>query len=386
MNSISGDPIDSIPTANGGGGGGVDLSNYLDIADPTQTQADTIPVFETTGSKRLKLTNYKAEFIDSRVTANTNSVATKADQTALNDHTGSTVLHANVGKSGQGTQAVALGDTAGFITQGARSVAVGYNAGRNNQGVQGVTLGHSAGMNNQGQDAIAIGYSAASQDQGAFAVAIGGNAATTGQGEFAIAIGRSAAAANQNARSICINATNNEITVNQQGFFVAPIRDLNTEVTGKVMCYDTTTKEVILRNPPVASSVIETTFDFDATANSVIFDDEHIYVQWIAGNAQLRWQRKDAYSGTVNAGLHLLQNTSSQITSSSFSANPSTLYWFSSGTTTRDNSFDIGTDIAVRCLCWISSGGTAIKPHYTIEIYGGGSNKRLFGVVRRHDH
>lgn len=297
MNSITGDRVNTVPNTDGGGGGGADLSNYPDLADATQTVVDTIPVFETSGSKRLKLTTYNANVIDGRVTTNTTNIATATGDriTLANNivnnsnsistnttnistgaaarvsmvatttaHANSDVFHANVGKTGQGNNAVALGVGAGATSQGERSVAVGagaggqsqgarcfasgYEAGYNSQSVQAVAIGHSAGKDNQGQDAIAIGYSAASQNQGAYAIAVGGVAANTSQGERAIAIGYSAAAANQAASSIAINATGSAVTANQQGLFVAPVRDLNTDVSGKVMCYDTTSKEVVLRN------------------------------------------------------------------------------------------------------------------------------------------
>ena len=75
MNSVTGDSVNTVPNSNGGGGGGsVDLSNYTDIEDPTQTVVDTIPVFKTSGRKRLKLTSIKATELDTRITTNTNSI------------------------------------------------------------------------------------------------------------------------------------------------------------------------------------------------------------------------------------------------------------------------------------------------------------------------
>ena len=327
----------------------------------------------------------KSGFVGYKSTSGTGQSNVDVLTTNFDTHAASGVLHANVNKTSQGTQAVALGDGAGFDNQGDRSVAVGYNAGANTQGVQAVTLGHSAGKDNQGQDAVAIGYSAASQSQGAFAVAIGSVAANTEQGDYAIAIGRSAAAANQNTRSVCINATNNAITVNQQGLFVAPVRDENTDVEGKVMCYDTSTKEVILRN----KNIIEKNFTFDPSAFFQLYSDEYITVQWVPSIAQLRWQKDDAYPVAVNAGQHLIQDSNSQIASGRVTGTTSSdYYYFSSTGTARDTNFDIGTNVGVRCLCWISSGGatSAIVPHYTIEFYGGGVNRRFFGVVRRHNH
>jgi hypothetical protein len=84
-------------------------------------------------------------------------------------------------------------------------------------------------VNNQGQDSIAIGFQAG------------------GAGANSIGIGRSAACPVNN--TINLNASGSAIpTITQAGFFVTPIRDLDTNLTGKVLCYDTTTKEIGLRN------------------------------------------------------------------------------------------------------------------------------------------
>jgi hypothetical protein len=341
MNGISGDANDSIPSAgiNSGGGGGVDLSKYLDIADPTQTQANTIPVFETTGQKRLKLTTFSAGTFNTRITTNTNTIATKANQTALDAltttvgtkanqtaldaHTGSGTLHANVGKTGQGTQAVALGAGAGSNTQGARSVAIGYNAGANNQSVQGVTLGHSAGKDGQGQDAIAIGYSAASTNQGSYAIAIGSTAANTGQGERAIAIGKSAAAADQTASSIAINATTSAITANQQGLFVAPVRDSGVNLANghKVLTYNPTSKEISqVTAAGLAASASPTLFN-DVTTSSgstvVFYEDADVKLEVRDNPAPTRDLLVTAKTATANVfeiifpGVNRLQFTPS---------------------------------------------------------------------------
>ena len=402
MNAINGVPIDNVPAAGTGGtgtasaGGGVDLSNYPDLADATQTVVDTIPVFQATGSKRLKLTSYKANDIDTRITTNTSNVATKANQTALdsltttvgtkanqtaldsltttvgtkanqtaldsltitvgtkanqtaldsltttvgtkanqtsldslttvvNDHSGSGTLHANVGKTGQGTQAVALGDGAGSNTQGDRCVAIGYNAGANNQGVQGVTIGNSAGKDSQGQDAIAIGYSAASFEQGAYAVAIGSTAANTSQGQSAIAIGRTAVAASQAANSIAVNATNSAITANQAGFFVAPIRDLNVDLSGKVLCYDNTTKEVQLRN---WSGPTYLTYSGPKATNIVLVDDSNIQIIMDGTQTypQIKFQNK--ISGITKA---VWQATTKSINADGYALNPTTSGYYQYG-------------------------------------------------------
>lgn len=390
MNSVSGDPVFSVPNAIGSGGGSsVDLSNYPDLEDATLTQANTIPVFETTGQKRLKLTTFEAGDFDARITTNTQNISTGQSNvdvltTNFNTHAASQEFHANVGKSGQGINAVALGSSAAQSAQGRDSVAVGVRAGENTQGVQAVAVGSAAGKDGQGQDAIAIGYSAASQGQGAYAVAIGSVAANTGQGDHAIAVGYQAAAASQNARSICVNATGSAITANQEGFFVAPVRDENTDVSGKVMCYDTTTKEIVLRNQP---TVTETVFDFDGSLNPIFYDDGAVKFSWGASVGQIRWNATN-FAGIVNVGQQLTKGSAfgGVLTADCgrFTQTSGTVYFFSSDGL-RKSAFDM--DITGNYFKgWLSGGSTPTWPHYTIEAMCGQKSTRVFGVVRRYNH
>lgn len=286
MNSVSGDPVFSVPNAIGSGGSTVDLSNYPDLEDATLTQANTIPVFETSGQKRLKLTTYEAGDFDTRITTNTQDISAAQSNvdvltTNFNTHAASQEFHANVGKSGQGINTVALGSSAAQSGQGRDSVAVGARAGENTQGVQAVAVGSVAGKDGQGQDAVAIGYSAASQGQGAYAVAIGSIAANTSQGDYAIAIGRAAVAANQAANSIAVNASNNAITANQAGFFVAPVRNGSADVANsdQICVYDATKKEIFYKS---AASLVPSTFYsvLSATANHTLYTDSNITFRW----------------------------------------------------------------------------------------------------------
>ena len=491
MNAISGDPNVSVPSATGGGGG-VDLSNYPDLADSTQTQANTIPVFETTGQKRLKLTTFQADDFNTRITTNTEDISTGQSNvdvltTNFDTHAASGVLHANVGKTGQGTNAIALGNLAGVdnqqtnavavganagkYTQQTNAVAVGTNAGRDTQSNEGIAIGTNTAYNQQGAHAIAIGSGAASQTQGLRAIAIGYLAADTNQGVDAIAIGRECATTGQLANAVAIgsesgkagqgsnaiaigassaqNATqgansiaigvaaganglganaiaigafasltgrvdsisigtssaasgqnsiaigkaasapvNGCININasgaaipvitQSGLFIDPIRDENTDVSGKVMCYDTSTKEVILRNPPVT----ESTFHVPTGSTTTFYNDEYVTFS-LTTNNQVSFVVKSAYVLNVDAGQHLTKSGVFSVVGGRFNVTVGSEHWFSSNGV-RDTAFDLGANNHVKM--WLSSGISTVVPHYTIELVGGTVNVQLFGVVRRHNH
>jgi hypothetical protein len=496
MNAISGDPIDTVPIATGGGG--VDLRNYPDLADATQTQANTIPVFETTGQKRLKLTTFQADDFNTRITTNTDDISTGQSNvdvltTNFDTHAASGVLHANVGKTGQGTNAIALGNLAGVdnqqtnavavganagkYTQQTNAVAVGTNAGRDTQSNEGIAIGTNTAYNQQGAHAIAIGSGAASQTQGLRAIAIGYLAANTSQGVDAIAIGRECATTGQLANAVAIgsesgkagqgsnaiaigassaqNATqgansiaigvaaganglganaiaigafasltgrvdsisigtssaasgqnsiaigkaasapvNGCININasgaaipvitQSGLFIDPIRDENTDVSGKVMCYDTSTKEVILRNPPPASTVTETTFHVPTGFTTTFYNDEYVIFSLTSNEYdQVSFVRTAAYAANVNAGQHLTKSGVFSVAGGRYNVTPGSEYWFSNNGAI-DNAFALGSNNHVKM--WLSSGVGTVVPHYTIELVGGTVNVHLFGVVRRHNH
>jgi hypothetical protein len=121
--------------------------------------------------------------------------------------------------------------------------AIGRNAGITNQEEGAVAIGFGAGCNTQQAGTIAIGYKSGSQSQRANAIAIG---AFTGE-------------TNQIQNSIIINATgksyNPATTINDQGLFVKPIRNVDfiTSETYK-LGYDTITKEVLAYPADFSSS------------------------------------------------------------------------------------------------------------------------------------
>ena len=148
----------------------------------------------------------------------------------------------------QWSGAVAVGSQAGEILQWEKAVAIGNSAGQRLQGTKAVSIGQQAGQTQQGTGAIAIGYQAGQNIQFANAVAIGSNAGQLLQGTGAIAIGAGVlgiASTDQGQNSIHINSSGypyeaavfpqntilisskrqqNFLPLNQNSFYIAPIR------------------------------------------------------------------------------------------------------------------------------------------------------------------
>ena len=76
-------------------------------------------------------------------------------------------------------------------------------------------------------------------------VALGAGAGFSSQGNYAVAIGYNAGATSQANNSIAINATTGNLEVATTGFFVAPIRNLQS---GNVLQYNATTNEIVYSN------------------------------------------------------------------------------------------------------------------------------------------
>jgi hypothetical protein len=167
------------------------------------------------------------------------------------------------GTLGQGAQAVAIGESAGYNTQGAYGIAIGYGAGNQNQGQVAIAIGLNAGVSaqgyngiaiggssgiNQGQYAIAMGYDTGGS-QGEYSVAIGNQAGkgnTTSIGVNSIAIGNKAGFESGAANSIVLNASGNNLSASQSGFYVNPIRFTATQdaTYDGFMIYNASTKEI----------------------------------------------------------------------------------------------------------------------------------------------
>jgi len=169
----------------------------------------------------------------------------------------------NAGTLNQGTQAVAIGDSAGYNAQGAYGVAIGYGAGNVNQGQTAVAIGINAGISNQGAYGIAIGNSSGSAQgqygialgydsggsQGASSIAIGtqaGKGNTSAIGINTIAIGNKAGFESGFANSIILNASGENLVSLASGFYVNPIRYTETQDANNdgIMFYNSSTKEV----------------------------------------------------------------------------------------------------------------------------------------------
>jgi hypothetical protein len=148
----------------------------------------------------------------------------------------------------QGLECVAIGNMSGLTNQRTKSVSIGSNAGSYIQGTTSVAIGYSPGQTLQGTGSIAIGYQSGLVSQGTGCVAIGYQSGMTAQGKYSIAIGTlsgSASGTQQHANSIVLNALGTELsTSGQSRLYIAPIR-LNEDNNSRVLCYNTTTKEVV---------------------------------------------------------------------------------------------------------------------------------------------
>ena len=154
----------------------------------------------------------------------------------------------------QGTDAIAIGTSAGYNGQGGSSVAIGTNAGNYTQQPNSIAIGTGAGQTNQDINAIAIGNQAASSSQGVNSIAIGYNAVTRTSKVDAIAIGHDAVADQYGIAigsgaianlpgSICIQAGGTIPLPANQGLYIKPIRNDNTQTLG--LAYNSTTSEIV---------------------------------------------------------------------------------------------------------------------------------------------
>jgi hypothetical protein len=155
------------------------------------------------------------------------------------------------GYTGQGINSVALGYLAGQNYQGNDSFALGFRAGNTNQGDASIALGDGAGQNNQGPNSIALGPAAGNSNQGNESISIGNTAGQTNQGNNSIAIGNQAGVTNQAAQSIILNALGEPLNASTDGFFVAPIRNDDTQTTQ--LAYNPTTNEIVYKNSALSA-------------------------------------------------------------------------------------------------------------------------------------
>jgi hypothetical protein len=148
----------------------------------------------------------------------------------------------SAGYSYQKNNAVAIGSSSGLLSQGLNSVAIGYGAGSENQNQNSVSLGSQAGQYNQNINSVAIGNLAGNNNQNSSAIAIGYNAGIDSQGQYSVAIGYNAGRTNQSSQSIAINASTSDLVANQQGIFINPVRNVNSNQN--IITYNTSSKEL----------------------------------------------------------------------------------------------------------------------------------------------
>jgi hypothetical protein len=136
---------------------------------------------------------------------------------------------------------VAVGTFAGEIRQENMAIAIGHIAGNEDQRTHAIAVGVNSGGQRQSEYAAAFGVEAGYRDQGRRSLALGYQAGAFNQGDEAVAIGYRAGNDNQAANSIIINASGVALNGSAAGFYVNPIRNLNS---GSILTYDTTTKEI----------------------------------------------------------------------------------------------------------------------------------------------
>lgn len=158
-----------------------------------------------------------------------------------NQSQGGVAVGDQAGYEYQGTDTVAVGTGAGYSNQGWSAVAVGKHAGEYTQGAVATAVGPSAGEQSQGQGATALGRMAGYYQQGQDAVALGHYAGQYYQGTNSVAVGNYAGQNNQAENSIILNASGLELTTANSGFYVAPIRNIETS---NIVFYNVETSEV----------------------------------------------------------------------------------------------------------------------------------------------
>ena len=153
------------------------------------------------------------------------------------------VLGAQAGEASTNpTGSVAIGGSAGYAGQNNYAIAIGNFAGYSGQSDSAIAIGNTAGSSGQSNDAIAIGAYAGSNNQGLGAVALGTGAGYIGQGTYAISIGFGANSdIYQNASSIVIDARGGITTATDSGFYVNPVRPVQTSYP---VNYNLTTNEI----------------------------------------------------------------------------------------------------------------------------------------------
>ena len=214
-------------------------------------------------------------------TQGNNSVAVGSGAGTTTQGDNSVAIGSDSGSTSQGGNAVAIGSSSGTTNQGGNAVAIGSSSGTTSQGGNAVAIGNSSGTTTQGNNAVAIGSSSGTTTQGNGAVAIGSSAGSTNQGDNSIAIGANAGVTSQATNSIILNANGTVLNSSTSGFFVDPIRNIDT---GQFLQYDLVTKEISYGNSISVGNV--------STSNAVIsggYADSFTLGGNIAANANVNY-------------------------------------------------------------------------------------------------
>jgi hypothetical protein len=226
--------IDPI-RANNATGGNVTVYNTT-----TKEVVYTDVIIDSTG---IKLAN------DIHIIDSANSVVMGQNVDLSNSNANRVAIGYYAGETGQNYGSVAVGKGAGQTSQGGWSTAVGLNAGNTGQGSSAVAVGHRAGGTNQGGHTVAVGVNAGQNTQGVYATAVGhraGYGGTTAQGEYSLALGYGAGTDSQAAYSIALNASASALNPTNAGFYVNPIRYVETQdaTYDGLAFYNSSTKEM----------------------------------------------------------------------------------------------------------------------------------------------
>lgn len=245
------------------------------------------------------------------------AIAIGYNTASSNQGTSAIALGQDCARTSQANGAIAIGKSSGDTSQGINAIAIGEASGNTSQQTYGVAMGYFAGTNRQQTNSVGIGTFAGGYFQGLNSVAIGYQAGFTGQGAYSVAIGHLAGSTSQASNSIVINATPIGVTGGATGFYLSPIRNGATGLTGGVgstatnwtgfnnlLTYDTSTKEI-----QYLSGIVQTQEDLSVYSgfganigfNSVVAGRGNTANVSLTGITQPLW-----FSSMSNSGKYML--------------------------------------------------------------------------------
>lgn len=209
------------------------------------------------------------------------------------------------GGEAQGEACVAIGANTAHISQQENSIAIGHNTVKEGQGPNSIAMGsYACSKVAQGSNSVVVGYMACqSGGQGDNSVAIGSNIVGT-QGAKCVALGSNmvntqntesvcigvgnvvdnTTTISQAAKSIIINATGTSFGTTTQGVFVAPVNTSTSNGYGRIMKYNSDTKEMTTYVPapgdpmPATPDTSNDQHYKNSQAGSMVFNKEALYV------------------------------------------------------------------------------------------------------------